>query len=259
MNPVHPGQPARRRPSVVLLAVLVAALVLTAAVLVATRLTDDGREDPVLVVYGYNGSADEMETLADAITASGRDVTIVDLPDDNTGNLWDSAWTLGQTAEEVMARTDSDSVDVVAHSAGGIVTRLWVSTTEADVVRRVVTMGSPHHGSDGAAIFDPCLEACQQLTPGSDFLEELGREDETPGEASWVSLWSENDGAVEPPESSEIEGALNISVQSVCDGAQINHTQLLSDPLSVNMAVAEVNADERIEFGPGDCERLSGT
>ena len=200
-----------------------------------------------------------MEQLVDALRAAGRDVTIVDLPDGNTGDLWDAAWTLGQTAQEAMEDAGTDSVDVVAHSAGGVVTRLWVSTAGAEVAHRVVTLGSPHHGSNGADVFDECLEACQQLTPGSDFLDELAQQDESPGEASWVSVWSATDGAVEPPESSELEGALNIRLQDICAGAEINHSQLLSDELPVNLAVAEVDADEPVEFGSGDCDRFSAT
>ncbi|WP_345771127.1 lipase family alpha/beta hydrolase [Geodermatophilus normandii] len=249
--------PSLRRP----LVLVVGLLLVVAAVVVGVRLAtgDDDEGRPVLLVYGYQGTTEQMEPLADALRAAGRNVTIVDLPDDNTGDLWDSAWRLGQAAEQAMADADADSVDVVAHSAGGIVTRLWVSTAGADVAHRVVTLGSPHHGSDGAAVFDECLEACQQLTPGSDLLDELAQQDETPGAASWVSIWSANDGAVEPPESSELDGAVNLRLQDVCPGAEINHSQLLSDPLPLALAVAEVDADEPVEYGSGDCEQLSGS
>jgi triacylglycerol lipase len=246
-----------RRPLVV---AVVGVLLLVAAVVVGVRLAsgdDEGR--PVLLVYGYQGTTGQMEPLADALYAAGRNVTVVDLPDDNTGDLWASAWTLGQAADQAMADADADSVDVVAHSAGGIVTRLWVSTAGAEVAHRVVTLGSPHHGSDGAAVFDECLGACQQLTPGSDFLEELAEQDETPGVASWVSIWSADDGAVEPPESSELDGALNLRLQDICPGVQVDHSELLSDPLPLALAVAEVDADEPVEYGSDDCERLNGT
>jgi triacylglycerol lipase len=245
-----------RRP----LLVVVGVLLVVAAVVVGVRIVsgdDEGR--PVLLVYGYQGTTEQLEPLAEALRAAGRDVTVVDLPDNNTGDLWDSAWTLGQAADQAMADAGADSVDVVAHSAGGIVTRLWVSTVGAEVAHRVVTLGSPHHGSDGAAVFDECLEACQQLTPGSDFLDELAQQDETPGAASWVSIWSADDGAVEPPESSELDGALNLRLQDICPGAQVNHSQLLSDPLPLALAVAEVEADAPVEYGSGDCEQFSGS
>ncbi|MGY1709467.1 lipase family alpha/beta hydrolase [Geodermatophilus sp. SYSU D00758] len=246
-----------RRPLLLLLALLTAFLVVV-GVVVGIRLAEDVEGRPVLLVYGYGGDGEQMEPLAEALRIAGRDVTIVELPENNTVDLWDSAWTLGQTAEKVMERTGTDSVDVLAHSAGGIVTRLWASTSGAQAVHRVVTLGSPHHGSDGSAVFAECLEACQQLIPGSDFLAELESQDETPGEATWVSIWSETDGAVEPPESSELEGALNLRLQDVCEGAQINHSQLLEDPLSVNVAVTELTSDEPVDLDADDCERLTG-
>ena len=243
-----------RRPLVLVLGVLL----LVAVVVVGVRLATGGGEGrPVLLVYGYTGTTEELEPLADALRAAGRDVTTVDLPENNTVDLWDSASTLGETAQEVMADAGADSVDVVAHSAGGVVARLWASTAGAEVAHRVVTLGSPHHGSNGSTVFDECLEACQQLTSGSDFLAELAEQDETPGTASWVSIWSANDGAVEPPESSELEGALNLRLQDICPGAEVNHSQLLSDPLPLNLAVAEVDADEPVEYGSGDCDRFS--
>src|SRR3954454_19124178 len=103
---------------------------LVAAVVAAFRITssDDGKR-PVLLVYGYMGSTDELEPLADALRSAGRDVTVVDLPENNTVDLRESARALGETAEQVMEHAGADSVDVVAHSAGGVVTRLWVSTT----------------------------------------------------------------------------------------------------------------------------------
>lgn len=247
--------PVLRSPLVLVLAVLL----VVAAVVVGVRLVrGDEQGRPVLLVYGYQGTTEQMEPLAAALRAAGRNVTVVDLPDDNTGDLWDSAWTLGQVAREAMEDADADSVDVVAHSAGGIVTRLWISTAEADVAHRVVTLGSPHHGSNGADVFDECLEACQQLTPGSDFLDELAQQDETPGQARWVSIWSANDGAIEPPEFSELDGALNLRLQDICPGVEINHSQLLSDVLPINLAVAEVDADESGEYGSGDCGQFSG-
>jgi len=249
--------PSRRRGPLIAL-VLVVVAVLVAVVLVVVLTSRDSGPRPVVLVYGYMGTTDQLEPLATALRATDRDVTVADLPDHNTGDLRDSAEALGKVVDQVLARTGAGSVDIVAHSAGGIVTRLWVAGGGAETTRRVVTLGSPHHGSNGADVFPECLEACQELTPGSDFLAELDKQDETPGSAQWISLYSENDGAVVPPESSRLDGALDLALQDVCEGAEINHSQLLSDPLPINMVVAELDADEPITFGPQDCARLSG-
>ena len=72
-----------------------------------------------------------------------------------------------------------------------------------------------------------------------------------------MSIWSADDRAVEPPESSEFEGALNLRLQDIRPGAEVDPSQPLCEPLRVNLAVAEVNADEPEEYGSGDCDRFS--
>ncbi len=64
-------------------------------------------------------------------------------------------------------------------------------------------------------------------------------------------------GGVGPPESSELEGALNLRLQDIRPGAEVDHSQLLPEPLPVDLVVAEVIVDEPGEYGSGDCDRFS--
>ena len=71
-----------------------------------------------------------------------------------------------------MDRTGAASVDLVGYSAGGVIARLYVRDEGgASVVRRVLTLGSPHHGTDVAALATEvaggCPTACEQLTPAA--------------------------------------------------------------------------------------------
>jgi hypothetical protein len=93
--------------------------------------------------------------------------------------------------------------------AGGVVARLWVHEDGGSVARRVVTLGSPHHGTSVAALArefvpDSCPEACRQLSPDSDLLRELNAADETPRGPLFVSIWTRVDRVVTPPESSRL-------------------------------------------------------
>ena len=145
--------PARRRLVLAVAALVVVALAALAAVLVsratapAAEPVSQERPGPVLLVPGYGGSTASLQTLADRLTAAGRDATVVRIPGTGTGDLALAADALALAAEAALARTGAESVDVVGYSAGGVVARLWIAADGADVVRRGVTLGSPHHGT----------------------------------------------------------------------------------------------------------------
>ena len=219
--------PARRRLFLGVAAVVVVALTALAVVLVsrasapAAEPVSQERPGPVLLVPGYGGSTASLQPLADRLTAQGRDATVVRLPGDGTGDLGAAADAVAAAAEAALDRSGADSVDVVGYSAGGVVARLWVADGGAAVARRVVTLGSPHHGTTladlaGDVAPDQCPVGCAQLGTDSDVLARLNAGDETPAGPTWVSIWTTQDRTVTPPDSARLDGALNLPVQSVC-------------------------------------------
>ena len=217
---------------------------------------------PVLLVPGYGGSEASLRTLGRLLTAEGRDVTVVSAPGNGTGDLADTADALDDAARAALARTGAASVDVVGYSAGGVVARLWVADGGAGVARRVVTLGSPHHGTSLADLAgdlapDRCPVGCAQLATGSPLLAGLNAGDETPDGPVWVSIWTEQDQTVTPPDSARLEGALNVTVQEVCAGAEVGHGQLPTDP-RVTAMVLQVLGPEQPELAAGDCARAAG-
>lgn len=201
----------------------------------AGALVDAAPQDqpgPVLLVPGYGGSTSSLEVLATALRATGRTAEVVTLPGDATGDLRESAAALAAAVDRALAG-GARSVDIVGYSAGGVVARLWVRD-HRDQARRVVTLGSPHHGTKVAAlgqVFVPgaCPVACQQLVPDSDLLKDLNEGDETPDGPQWLALWTEQDETVTPPASARLDGAVNVALQQVCPGLQVGHSQLPRD------------------------------
>ena len=262
--------PARRNVVLALVALLVVAAGVVAVALVsrsssapAAEPVAQERPGPVLLVPGYGGGSGSLQSLADVLSAAGRDVTVVGLPGNGTGDLNASADALGQAADAALARTGEESVDVVGYSAGGLVARLWVADGNADVVRRVVTLGSPHHGTSladlaGDVAPNQCPLGCQQMASDSDLLAELNGGDETPEGPTWVSIWTTQDETVTPPESARLEGAVNLIVQSVCAQARVSHGALPRDPVVQQMVLAELAAGDPVTLGPEDCTRLGG-
>ncbi|GAA1906798.1 lipase family alpha/beta hydrolase [Lapillicoccus jejuensis] len=230
--------PARRR---FVLAVLGLALLGSVAVAVgvlrdrsdAAAPVDPSRPGPVLLVPGYGGSEQSLAPLAAVLRDAGRDVTVVPLPDRAQGPLDDQADALAAAVSAVRGRTGASSVDLVGYSAGGVVARLYVlEHGGAGQVRRLVTLGSPHHGTEVAALGSlvpgTCPTACQELAPDSALLARLDREPLPVGLVA-LSLWSRDDEVVVPPTSSVLAGVPSPAVQDVCPAVTVGHGGLPGD------------------------------
>lgn len=261
--------PARRRLVLVVIALVVLVAAAGTGVLLSRTstprpdLTAKERPGPVLLVPGYGGGTVALQALADRLVSAGRDATVVPLLGDGTGDLRASADALGAAVSAALARTRAGSVDVVGYSAGGVVARLWVADGGADVARRVVTLGSPHHGTTiadlaGSVAPAQCTVGCQQLSTTSALLTQLNAGDETPDGVSWVSIWTTQDATVTPPDSARLRGALNLPVQSVCPEARVGHGDLPGNPLVQEMVLTELGPGAPVPLDRSDCVRLGG-
>lgn len=194
---------------------------------------------PVLLVPGYGGARGALEQLAARIRReTGREADVLTLPGDGTGDLLAQVAVLAGAVEQAYAR-GAPSVDVIGYSAGGVVARLWVARDGgAHQARRVVTLGAPLHGTGlatagGVLVPDACPVACRQLTPGSALLAGLDR----PPGLPWLSVWTERDQVVTPPESARLDGAVNVALQQVCPADTAAHGDLPTDPEAVALVL----------------------
>jgi triacylglycerol lipase len=234
----------RRLVTVVVVLVVAAGLGITLLRLQPNPPADDGPV-PVLLVPGYGGSRDSLSVLADRIRGTGRDARVLTLPGDGTGDLNAQVRVLDEAA-------NGGRVDVIGYSAGGVVARLWVNGDGAALARRVISLGSPLHGTDIAAAGgvlapDACPVACRQLSPGSALLDDLAG----PAGVAWLSLWTEDDQTVVPPTSARLPGAINVSLQELCPSAVVSHSALPTDP---NVTAIVLRAlDQATMTAPTDC------
>jgi triacylglycerol lipase len=234
---------------------LVVLLIMTVAVVAVVRvagrpvdLVPQTAPGPVLLVPGYGGHLDSLQPLAAALRSSGRTAVIVEPVGDGTGDLRKQAEHLADVAERVRDDAGAASVDVVGYSAGGVVARLWVRDAGgAGVARRVLTLGSPHHGTSqaalGAEFAGGCSEACEQLVPDSDLLRRLNAGDETPAGPLWVTVRSTSDQVVTPVDSAALPGALNVVVQDVCPGSTVAHGDLPGNPVVLALLGSALGAE----------------
>lgn len=207
------------------------------------------RLGPVVLVPGYGGNTNSLEVLAAALEDGGRETVVVDPPGGGTGDLRRQAQRVASVAQGLVD-DGAPSVDVVGYSAGGVVVRLFVADYGGgSLARRVVTLSSPHHGTEVAGLAsdlgaENCPMACQQLAPDSDLLTQLNARDETPPGPQWIAIWTTDDATVVPPTSGELEGAVDFSVQSVCPGLVVAHPDVPRTPAVIAMVERELGRDD---------------
>ena len=136
-----------------------------------------------------------------------------------------------------MRRFGAASVDVVGYSAGGVVARSWVRDHGgASVARRVLSVGSPQHGTvgRGAGARDrrPVPDGLpSSSSPTATCCAGSTRGDETPGGPRFVSVWSTADEIVVPPDSARLDGAPRLHRAVRLPGAATAHGDLPADPV----------------------------
>jgi pimeloyl-ACP methyl ester carboxylesterase len=214
----------------------------------------------VVLVPGYGGGTAALTALAVRLQAAGHTATVLHLAGDGTGDLRVQARLLKATVDRLLAR-GAPSVDVIGYSAGGIVTRLWATELGgAAHARRIVLLGSPNHGTQLAGLAAEfggglCPAACRQLVPGSDLLRALDRAGTPPG-PGWVSVWTEQDEVVTPPDSARLVGAADLTVQSVCSADTVDHGGLPTDPVVEGIVVRALAAAPFAVPGAADCAAI---
>jgi triacylglycerol esterase/lipase EstA (alpha/beta hydrolase family) len=143
---------------------------------------------------------------------------------------------LAAKIDRVCAATGAQRVALVGHSMGGLVTRTYVRRYGAARVERIITIGTPHHGSVLAWSFPGrCLA---QMRPGNPWLAQLNR-DEGDQPVPILSIWSRHDSMVAPQASSELAGADNVAVIGV------GHNALLTNASVTAQVIQELDVTPR--------------
>jgi predicted alpha/beta hydrolase family esterase len=152
---------------------------------------------------------------------------------------------LERLIDRVCAETGAKRVVVVGHSMGGLVVRDLLRSFGSAKVARVVTLGTPHHGSGFAWIAPGACLA--QMRPGSAWLAALPP---APASPPCVSLWSPHDSMVTPQTSCLLEGATNVAFLGV------GHNALLCDDDVFARVVAEIGvARQDVDSGHANISR----
>ena len=165
---------------------------------------------PVIFVHGYTGSASNWTTAMTVFRSGGYSSSELFAYEYNSyGNNITNAQGLASYVSQVRSRTGAAQVDIVNHSMGGLVS-LWYlkQLGGAQYVRHLASIAGANHGTTYAAA---CLiyTTCQQMYPGSSFINTLSAGDETPGSTRYGTWYSPCDGIIIPYTSTTLSGATN--------------------------------------------------
>lgn len=133
-----------------------------------------------------------------------------DSPEKYAYNLKDQ---LEKQYDDIEEAYHTDEVLVVGHSMGGLIARYCVEELGYDdMVDTVITFGTPHKGTQVATSFSPFFEGARDLTPESDFLEDLNG-DGVSENLDYGNFYTPNDSAIWPSENARIpeNGEKNIT------------------------------------------------
>ncbi|GEC09407.1 lipase [Streptomyces spinoverrucosus] len=169
----------------------------------AAQLPREGKP-PVVLLHGFIDNRSVFLLLRRSLAQHGRHQVVSLNYSPLTCDIRTAAKLLGRHIEEICERTDSDQVDIVGHSLGGLIARYYVQRLAGDTrVRTLVTLGTPHSGTRVAPLAN-AHPIVRQMRPGSAVIEELALP--APGcRTRFVSFWSDLDHLMDPLETACLE------------------------------------------------------
>jgi triacylglycerol esterase/lipase EstA (alpha/beta hydrolase family) len=186
----------------------------------ATRIHPDSRHPPVLLLHGYGCNSGYWAHLAPLLDAARISHATVDL-EPVGGSIDGYVEMVERAVRDLCAASGQRRVAIVAHSMGGLVARAWMRVHGAGRAARVITLGTPHHGT-AMARFGLGRNAFQ-MRPGSSWLRALDASEDAATRARITSIYTHHDNIVSPQESSRLDGARNLEFGG------IGHVALGSD------------------------------
>ena len=185
---------------------------------------------PVLLVHGYgcnSGFWAHLEPLLDRERISHASIDLEPV----AGSIDDYAPLIEARVRELCAATGAARIAIVAHSMGGLAARAWMRAYGNANVMKLITLGTPHHGTVLANLGLGANAA--QMRRDSPWLRDLAAAETRDVRARIVSIYTHHDNIVAPQDSSELAGARNVAFGGVGHVALGSNPRVLAEVLRV--------------------------
>jgi pimeloyl-ACP methyl ester carboxylesterase len=220
------------------------------------RLADAPVGLPVLLLHGYGSNGGYWTQLSRLLVRQRISHYALDMAPAADAGIDDYVPLVNSAVAELCARTGASQVIIVAHSMGGLVARAWMRRHGSAQLARLITLGTPHHGT-ALANFGFGQNALQMRRNGvagaSVWLSTLADDDAGPQRALITSIFSHHDNIVAPQTSSYLPGARNIEF------AAIGHVALGRDARVLQCVQEEIAlASQEAAAAPQGCQTRAG-
>lgn len=215
----------------------------------AKRIAPDTDCLPALLIHGYGCNSGYWHGMSKALSKAAISHYAIDM-EPVAGSIDDYVPAIQQAVQRICAETCEGKIVLVAHSMGGLAARAYLRVHGTGRIAKVVTLGTPHHGT-ALAHFGVGLNtqqmrwtATEQEGLASEWLRELAAsEDPALHHRLFVSIYSHHDNIISPQTSSRLEGAKNIELHA------IGHVALAFDPVVQAHVIREIRSASARERG----------
>lgn len=168
---------------------------------------------PVLLVHGFACNRAVWRPLLARLRAAGvgpvRALSLEPL----LASIETHVGTVLVELETLASQGAGHAITLVGHSMGGLVARAALRAARPGLIGRIITIGTPHHGTALACWFG--WANTRQMCPGSSWLEELNACQEGRCDVPVTILYSLDDNYVIPARSARFQGARAIALQGI--------------------------------------------
>lgn len=157
------------------------------------RLPPNGQHPPVLLIHGYGCSRAAWWWQRRRLEQAGWTVATISLEPIHA-SIDSYVDSVARRVDDILAATRAPRLILVGHSMGGLVARAYLRKHGAAKTMRLITLGTPHLGSELARF--GIGENARQMIPGNAWLTALAREEPR---VDTVNIYSLHDNFVMPP------------------------------------------------------------
>ncbi len=192
-----------------------------------------GAKPPVLLIHGILCNGALWNPLVRRLIAAGFGrLEVIELAPP-FADIETHAAKVARTLAAMQSGSGGERVVVVAHSMGGLVARAALRAVGPGVIARIITLGTPHHGTAIACRLP--FAPTRQMCPDSSWLRRLNAGQEGNLAVPVTSLYSPEDTLIAPARSAELAGARLVRI----DG--LGHLALANAPRALEQVLAELD------------------